>query len=108
MFNTSKDLLYLVIAFCILWLTVFMCWLLYYFISIIGSVRRLVKSAEDKVNKIGEVIELLKDRINHSAAHLALIVEGVSKLVDYFKSRRSPDSRSGKKKKAVIKENETE
>ncbi len=107
MFNTSKDLLYLVIAFCILWLTVFMCWLLYYFISIIGSVRRLVKSAEDKVNKIGEVIETLKDKINHSATHLALIVEGVSKLVDYFKSRKGPASRDGRSKKKV-KEEEVE
>ena len=104
MFETSKDILYLVIAFCVLWLTVFICWLLWQFISIISKVRRLVKSIQDKVEKIEGIIDLLKDKIEHSATYLGLIVEGVSKIVEHFKGKK-PDSDVEEKPKKKPKKN---
>lgn len=89
MFDTSKDILYLVLAFCILWLTIFMCWLLYYFISIVGGVRKIVKSLADKIEKIDRLIETLKDKIEHSTSYLMIIMESVSKLMDYFKNKKN-------------------
>lgn len=94
MLETSKDLLYIVIAFCVLWLTVFLCWLLFYFISIIGNVRKVVKSIQDKVEKIEGIIDLLKEKIESSATYLGLIVEGVGKIIEYFKDRG--DDNTGK------------
>ena len=106
MLETSKDLLYIVIAFCILWLTAFICWLLYYMISIIGNVRKVVKTVQDKVEKVEEVIELVKKKIESSATYLGLIVEGVGKLVDYFKTKQTSagqtPKRQTKKKKIEI------
>jgi len=100
MFDTSKDILYLVIAFCVLWFTVFICWLLYYFISIVGKVRKIIKSVEDKIEKIDGLIDLLKDKIEHSAAYLGLIVNGVGKLVEYFKDKKSNNEEKTPKKKS--------
>ncbi len=88
MFETSKDILYLVIAFCILWFTVFVCWLLFYFISIIGNVRKIAKSIHEKLEKVDEIINLVKSKVENSATHLAILVEGVGKLVDYFKDKK--------------------
>lgn len=108
MLETSKDILYLVIAFCVLWLTVFLCWLLFYFISIVGNVRKVIKSIQDKVEKIEAVIDLLKEKIEHSATYLGLIVEGVTKIVEYFKEKKGESSRSSdedsEKKKIKIAE----
>ncbi len=89
MLETSKDLLYIVIAFCILWVTVFICWLLYYFISIIAGVRSVVKSAHEKLEKVDELINLIKDKVEHSATYLGVIVEGVGKIIDFLKERKS-------------------
>jgi len=89
MLETSKDLLLIVIAFCVLWFTFFICWLLYYIISIIGSTRRIIKAIQQKVEKVDEVIDLVKSKIESSATYLGLIVEGVGKLVDYFKTKQS-------------------
>lgn len=88
MLTTSKDLLYLVLAFCILWITIFFCWLLYYFISIIGGVRKIVKSVESKIEKIDRLIDMFKDKIEHSTNYLMIMVESVGKLVDYFKNKK--------------------
>lgn len=100
MFDTSKDILYLVIAFCVLWFTVFICWLLYYFISIVGGVRKIIKSVQEKIEKVDEVINLVKDKVEHSATYLGLIVEGVSKLVQYFKDKREDTEFAAPRKSA--------
>lgn len=97
MFETSKDLLYIVIAFCILWITVFICWLLYYFISIIGNVRSVIKSVKEKLEKVDELINLVKEKVEHSATYLGVIVEGVGKIIDYVKEKKSKEEGTSKK-----------
>lgn len=92
MFESSKDILYYVIAFCVLWFTIFICWLLFQFISIMSKMRRLVKSIQEKVEKVDEIINLVKDKIEHSATYLGVIVEGVGKLVSYFKEKKNQES----------------
>ncbi|NQU77091.1 hypothetical protein HQ544_00145 [Candidatus Falkowbacteria bacterium] len=86
-FETSKDLLFVVIAFCILWVTIFVCWILYYMIMTAKRVNDTVKATKDKIDKIGELIELLKTKINEGASYVGAMVEGVIKLSEYFKGR---------------------
>lgn len=113
MFETSKDILYYVLAFCILWITVFICWFLFYVVSIIGSVRKVIKGIQEKLEKVDELINLVKDKVEHSATYLPLIVEGIGKLVDYFKDKKNNQPASadqpakkglGKKIKVVAEE----
>jgi len=89
MLNTSKDILYLVLSFCILWITVFICWLLYYFISTVGGVRKIVKGVEDKVAKVDALLNLVKEKVEHSATYLGLLVEGIAKVVGYLKDKKN-------------------
>lgn len=89
MLNTSKDLLYVVLSICIIWLTVFMCWLLYYFISIIGGIRKIVRNVEDKIEKVDNLLSIIKDKIEHSAGYLTVMVEGISKIVSYMKDKKN-------------------
>ena len=96
MLETSKDLLYIIIAFCILWQTIFMCWLLYYFIMIFKNVHQTVGSLKKKFEMIDEILKNLKEKIDHSATYLGLLVEGVSKLVEYLKDKKS-NARTAKK-----------
>ena len=50
--ETSKDLLYVVLAFCVLWLTVFLSWLLYYVIAIVRDAESLIKQVKGAVEKV--------------------------------------------------------
>jgi len=88
MLATSKDLLYLVLAFCILWITVFCCWLLYYFISIVGGIKKIVKNIENKIEKIDSLIDLFRDKIENSTNYLLMMVESVGKLMTYLKDKK--------------------
>jgi len=89
MFSTSGDVLNLVLAVCILLLTVFLCVALYYLISSMKKTHRVIKVIESTLSKAEDVINLTKDRIKNSGTYFMLFGELVKKLMDYFISKPS-------------------
>ena len=96
--ESSKDLLYVVISFCVLWLTIFIAWSIYYLAMIMRQVYQIIKEMRERINKVDEIIKLLKDKIEHSASYLVLISDGVKKLVEIVKEKGG-SKKKGKKKK---------
>jgi len=88
MVNTSQDILFLVLAFCILWVTVFFCWLLYHLVVILRTVEAFMMDIQKKVERIDEGIRGVKDRIEHSVAHLGTIGDAAKHIVKYFKDKK--------------------
>jgi len=91
--QNSHDLLYVVISFCVLWLTIFLAWMIYYMAMITRQAYRAIKETRERINKVDEILKTLKEKIEHSASYLVLISEGVKKLVEVIKDRNE-----GKKK----------
>lgn len=83
MFETSKDLLYVVIAICVGLFTIFSCWIMFYVIMIIRNVNRVVHDIKEKFEKFENALE-------RSATHLGLMVEVTKEVVKYLagKSRK--------------------
>ncbi|KPJ85536.1 hypothetical protein AMJ57_02755 [Parcubacteria bacterium SG8_24] len=79
--ETSKDLLFIVLAFCVLWLTVFLLWLLYYVISIVRDAEALVRQARNAVQKIDELAHAAHEKMERSAASFTLIAQAVKELI---------------------------
>ncbi|MFA4941889.1 MAG: hypothetical protein WC582_04875 [Patescibacteria group bacterium] len=95
----SKDLLYIVIAFCVLLFTVFSVWLIYYLAMIMRQAYKIVKETREKINKVDEVLKALKEKIEHSASYLVLISEGVKKLVEVIREKSEKRKTTKKKTK---------
>jgi hypothetical protein len=93
----SKDLLLIVIAFCVLWLTIFTAWFIYYLAMITRQVFQIIKDVRRKLEKVDEVIETAKQKIEHSATYVALIGDGIKKIVELMKDRN--EKKNTKKKK---------
>ena len=92
--HESKDLLYIAISVSVLLFTVFSCWAIYYLAKILQQMFRVIKETRDRLNKFDELVKMIKEKIEHSASYLPLIMEGVKKLVELMKSR-------AKKKKKI-------
>lgn len=88
MFETSKDLLLIILAVCILGFTIFICWAIYYFIMILRQANQIVKDIREKIKKIDDTITLIKEKIEHSASHLTLLAEGVRQTMVYMKEKK--------------------
>lgn len=62
----------------------------------------MVLGFKSKLDAIDELIKTLRDKIEHSATYLGLLVEGVSKLVDFLKEKKK--GKANKKKEVDEKE----
>src|SRR4030042_3804370 len=94
--QTTKDILLLVIAFCVLLFTVFIVWLLYYLIAIIRDIRKVTHSVEEKVEKLGKIIDLAKEKLDSSATQFALLVGAFKEIATLVMEKRA--GRKEKKK----------
>lgn len=98
--QNSKDILYLAIAFSVLTVSVFFAWLLYYFVMIAKSLYGAIVSMRERVHKIDQTIDAIKEKVEHSTSYLLLIGEGIKKLVELAMEY-------GFKEKSNIKEKKT-
>ncbi len=88
MFETTKDILYIVLAFCALWITIFMCWVIYYVAMILRQAHSLMNDVKDKMQAIDEAIRGVREKLEHSSAYLALIADGAKYLVKHFTEKK--------------------
>ncbi len=98
MFETSNDLLNIVIAAAVAVFTVFICWIMYYFISILRTVKKSVNEIKTKIEALDVILNSLKEKISHSSNYLGLLVKSVISLLEFFRERKDKKSNPVKKK----------
>ncbi|MFH1291794.1 MAG: hypothetical protein ABIH87_01175 [bacterium] len=79
--ETSKDVLYLVIAFCVLWVTVFMCWMFYYVTKILRNTNEIAEEFRMKLHSLSEAINHVRDRVEQMSSLMTLLTGGFEGLV---------------------------
>lgn len=88
MFSTSIDILNLVLAVCIAFLSFFLCWAIYYFVVSVQKVHRLIKKVELGVAKAEQVIETAQDKLKNSSAYFMILAEIAKKAIEFIKEKR--------------------
>src|SRR3989338_8901172 len=88
MLENSKDLLYIVLSFAVLWITVFLCWLIYYLVSILRNANEMVEELRERFRGIEDAIRSIRDKMEHATSTLSFVSEGIIKLIQYFVSKK--------------------
>jgi hypothetical protein len=88
MIQTSQDLLFLVLAFCVLWITILFCWGLYYLVVMLRDAYKISKNVNRKIEAFGELIEALKSKVSTMGAFLTLFSHGLSAFIDHLKEKK--------------------
>lgn len=81
MFDTSKDILYIVISFCILWVTVFLCWMMFYAVRILKNASQIVEEFRLKIQMLTDAINYIRGKVEHISGLMTLATSGVGGLV---------------------------
>lgn len=100
MLETSMDLLYIAIAFSVLWITIFVCWGLYYMISIMRNASKITVSVREKLELVDNILKLVKDKLEKGSNHMAILSDSAIKLVGFLIEKNKQDSAKSKKKAA--------
>lgn len=87
MLETSKDFLFIILAFCILWLTIFFSWILFYIIKIFKNSSRIIDKAQGVVDKADDFVETIKKRFDKSAAGFSFLGEMAKHGMDFVNKK---------------------
>ncbi|MFC1662905.1 hypothetical protein ACFL04_01925 [Patescibacteria group bacterium] len=96
MFDTSKDVLFLVIALAVVILTFFTSWLLYYLVKILKKGYSAINQISEKIETLSSIVDTLKDKIEHSASAFTLLSKAINKLISSWQERRANKKGRGK------------
>lgn len=96
MIETSQDILYIVIAFSVLWVTIFFCWMLYYFIVTLRNVSKMTLSIREKLEMVDNILKLVKNKLEKGSNHMALLSDSAIKLVGFLMDKHKSDKESKK------------
>lgn len=98
MLQTSQDVFFLVLAACIFLLTLFTCWVIYYFAMIFREAKKIVTDVRQKIELVEALITTLKEKIEHTSSYMKLLVESAGNIVEFLKDRKEEKVKKSKKK----------
>lgn len=81
MLESSKDIMYLVIAFSVLWLTIFLCWMLYYLAMMFKNANEIIEEIRDKVHAISSALDFIRDKIEFVAGGMSFLSKYIGKYL---------------------------
>lgn len=91
MFETSRDILYLVISFCVLWITVFLCWMFYYVTRILRNTNQIVEEFRVRLQVLTDAVHYIRSKVEQISGLLTMASEGVGGLVKNAVSRKAKE-----------------
>jgi len=106
MFETSKDLLFVVLSLSIFWFTIFLCWLLYQAARTLRNINKIAEILTEKLELISEAVTFMRDRVDHLSSKMGVVSSMLSGLVEKFivgKLADKLDGRMATKKKKTKK-----
>lgn len=73
MFESSQDLLYIVLAFCVLWFTVFLCWLMYQAARVLKNANEIIENLTNKLELISDAVEFIRKKVDNVSDHMGSV-----------------------------------
>ncbi len=92
MLESSQDLLYIVLALCVLWFTVFLCWLLYQAARVLKHANEVIEHLLEKLELLTDAVHFIQDKVDGVSKHMGVVSGMVATVVEKFVVGRIRDS----------------
>jgi len=80
MFTTSLDILYLVISFCVLLVTFFLCYTFYHFSRLLRNVNEIIEEFRLRLETLLETVNYIRGKVENLSSIMTLFADGASGL----------------------------
>lgn len=97
-FLSMHDLLYLVGAISLAWITVFLCWVLFEIGKLIHQANELVSDTREKIGRVERAVAMIGDKLGSTSQYLGYIAEGGKQLLSFLHMREEKAEPRTKKK----------
>jgi translation initiation factor 2 alpha subunit (eIF-2alpha) len=83
----SKDIFYIVLAFCALWFTAFLCFALYHVAAFMKRMQDLSSHAKEKFDEAMETVRVIRMKVEGHVNAITSIGDGIRKVMEALRSR---------------------
>ncbi len=91
MFTNSKDILFLVISFCVLWVTFFLCWMFYYLMRLLRNANEIIEEFRVRLQTLMEAVNYIRGKVEHVSNLMTLITDGAGGLAQKIIAKKAHD-----------------
>lgn len=88
MFENPRDILYIVISFCIIWVTVFLCWMFYYAARLLKNFNQIVEELRVRLQSLSDMINGLHSKVEGLSVLLTGALGGAGAIVKKYVGNR--------------------
>lgn len=88
MFETSKDVLNLAIAFSVVLVAAFFSWMLYYIIAMLRDARAMVTDVREKMEAIENAVQGIRNRVENGLSGFTVLAAGLKQVISYVIEKR--------------------
>ena|SRR3989338_4787163 len=82
--ENSLDVLYIVLALCILWFTVFLCWLLYQAARVLRNANAIIENLMEKLELISDAVQFIKGKVEGLTHSMGAVSGMMGTLAERF------------------------
>jgi uncharacterized protein YoxC len=82
--TSSQDILYIVLSLCVLWFTVFLCWLLYQAARVLRNANRIIEGLTNKLELISEAVDFIRKKVDGLSNNMGIVSSLASGLMERF------------------------
>lgn len=108
---TPLEILYIVLAFCVLWISAVVFWLLWQVASIMKRANDTISLVQETLEKMETAIDGIRKKFDSTGAALGAVMHTTTKAVEYLIDRkmdkREVSNKKHSKKKKVVTDDET-
>ncbi|PIR74440.1 MAG: hypothetical protein COU35_02565 [Candidatus Magasanikbacteria bacterium CG10_big_fil_rev_8_21_14_0_10_47_10] len=80
--SSSQDLLYIVLAICIVWFTIFLCWLLYQAARMMRNANEVIETVTHKLELINDAVQFMREKFDGMSKHMGIVSSMVGGMAD--------------------------
>lgn len=84
MMENSRDLLYVVLSLCIVWFTVFLCWLMYQAARVLRNANKIVEDLMQKLELITDAVHFIKEKMDHLSGKMGVVSTMLAGFAEKF------------------------
>ena len=97
MLETSKDIFWLALSIVILASGIGISWGIFYLVLMLRDIKKITKSIRKKMTLIDQILEIIKNKTEKSAAYLPPLIEGATKLAEHLREKKKTKRKTKKK-----------
>ena len=82
--SSSQELLYLVLALCLVWFTIFLCWLLYQAARVLKNANTVIETLSHKLELINDAVQFMRTKVDGVSKNMGVVSSMMAGFAEKF------------------------